>query len=267
MTTDDFFRYATECREWLWSRKGIHTSSLTTDAARDMFSDFVVAWNKGKLSSRYYAGIEPTSVASSSRTDYKWSFSGVDSRQLDSIRNTVNRATSAGRSTSIDDNLDDELLDAYGPVPGAPAKIVGTAALRPNPSDIIDREREREQRDLEYQREKKDRHDYRRSQRDSERDLAPRATGRERIQEKRREENSARRSHEASRREDFAIDPYDDSERQSTMDHHRRQERAEERRREERAAVISDKAIAARSKEDQTMAQLRELARNAGHRV
>lgn len=267
MTTDDYFRYATEYREWLWSRKGIHTGSLSTDAARDMFSDFVRVWNKGKLSSRYYHGIEPTSVSSSSRTDYRWSFTGIDAKQLDSIRNDVNRATSAGRSTYVSDVNEDELIDSYAASTSEKPKSSASSSSRPNPSSIIDREREREERDLEYQKEKKDRRDHRRSVKDNEEDLAPRATGKDRIIEKRREENASRRAHQASRYDEPTIDPYDDSERASAMDQMQRQARAEERRRDERASIISDRAAVARTKEEQTMAQLRELARNAGHRV
>ena len=264
MSNDDYFRYATEYREWLWTRKGIHTSDLSTDAAREMFSDFVRVWNKGKLSSRYYAGIEPTSVSSSSRTDYRWSFTGVDTSHLDAIRNDVNRATSAGKSTYISDTVEDELFDPYGP--SAP-KSQGSSSSRPNPSSIIDREREREDRERQYERERKERRDYRKTVRESEEDMAPRATGKDRIYEKRREENYARRSHQASKYDDPTIDPYDDSERTAALEHQRRQEKAVERRRDERAAAMSDKVAAAQAKEDQTMAHLRELARNAGHRV
>lgn len=266
MTFDDYFRYSSEYREWLWSRKGIHTGSLTTDAAREMFRDFVRAWNKGRLSARYYAGIEPTSVASSSRTDYRWKFSDVDSRQLDSIRNDVNRATSAGKSTSIAGLEEDLELPPYGSTSVGPSLPAPTFS-RPNPSSIIDREREREEREREYDRERKERREYRRTQREIEEELAPRATGRDRVYEKRREENSARRAHQASRHEDPTIDPYDDSERSATMEHLRKQELAQERRRAERDAMVSDKVAAAQAKEDKTMAHLRELARGAGHRV
>jgi hypothetical protein len=255
---EDYFRYASEYREWLLSSKGIHTSTLKTDEARAMFSDFVHAWNKGKLSARYYAGIEPTSVASSSRTEHRWSFKGIDSGHLASIRNEVNRATSAGKSTIVSGHEEDDLLEEFGP---------SSSSLPPPMLSSRDWQRDREQREREEDHLRKERREFRKSERDVEEELAPRATGRDRIYEKRREENHERKSYRAQRNEDATIDPYDDSASKSVIDHTRSQEAIIERRKAERAAATSERVAVAQAKEDKVMAQLREMARNAGHKV
>lgn len=231
-----------------------------------MFGDFARAWNKGKLSARYYSGIEPTSIASSSRTDHKWSFSGVDSGQLHTIRNEVNRATTAGKSSTVTDYSED-LLEPFGPS-AAPKSLLPPPTLsRPTSSSNRDWASEREDRERQYDREKKERRDYRRTLRDAEEDVAPRATGRDRIYEKRREENSARRAHESERHGDRTIDPYDDSETRSILAREAAQHAFAAKKRAEKDSALAERRSAAQAKEDATMAALRQMARDAGHKV
>lgn len=247
------------------SAKGIHTSSLNTDQARAQFSDFVRAWNKGKLAARYYAGIEPTSISSSSRSDHRWAFSGIDSQHLASIRNEVNRATSSGKSTSVSAGGAHEAADDYFAPYAASSSAIGPAP--PSKPSYTRPSVDIEEKEHEYEQLKRERKDFRRQQKHDEEELAPRASGRDRVFEKRREENYARRSHEAQRLGDTDVDPYDDRATTSITSHVRAQEVAAERRREERASVMNEKLQASQAKEDKVMAQLRDLARNAGHRV
>lgn len=255
MTNEDYFRYASEYREWLYASEGIHTSTLRTDEARAMFSDFVRAWNKGRLSARYYSGIEPTSVASSSRTEHRWAFSGVDANRLALIRNEVNRATSAGKSTIVASREDDDFVDDFGPMAAAPSLLPAPTLSR------ADYDRERAERD--HERLTKERKDWRKQNRALEEELAPKASGRDRIYEKRREENHARRSYQEQRHEDATIDPFD--ERDPTRDYVAAQQAAAERRRSAKATAADERLAAARAKEEATMAQLREMARKAGY--
>jgi hypothetical protein len=254
LTPEDYFRYASEYREWLFATQGIHSSTLRTDDARAMFTDFVSAWNKGKLAARYYAGIEPTSVSSSSRTDHRWSFSGIDSSRLASIKDEVNRATSAGKSTSITSHEEDDFLDDFGPV--------GPKSHLPPPTlSRADYDREKAERDRETL--QRDRKDWRRQNRDLEEELAPKATGRDRIYEKRREQSQDRRAYQQSRHEEPTIDPFDD--RDPAKEHMAAQEAANERRRQAKMSVAEERLAAARAKEEATMNQLRTMARNAGY--
>lgn len=265
LTKDDYFRYASEYREWMLSSKGIHTSALNTDKARAMFSSFVKAWNKGKLNARYYDGIEPTSISSTSRSDHRWSFAGVDPQHLASIRNEVNRATSAGKSSSVSDGGAREMDDDYM-APYAGHASSSSASVGPSMPPMA-HGASREDKEREYERLKRERKDFRRDQKSREEELAPRASGRERVLEKRKEENYSRRTHEAQRYGDVDVDPFDESAHQSITSHVRAQEAAVERRRQEKSSAISERVAVAQAKEDQVMERLRELARNSGHRI
>jgi hypothetical protein len=245
-------------------------SSLKTDEARAIFSSFVRAWNKGKLASRFYAGIEPTSIAASSRNEHRWSFQGVDKTQLASIRDEVNRATSAGKSTSVSSGGREEDEEFFAPYGVSSSVSVGPS--HPSSSSTHfrshrDHERDREDREREHDRYKKERREFRRHERHTEDELAPKATGRDRIYEKRREENYSRRSYEVQRREDPTIDPYDESATDSVASHVRAQEAAIDRKRQERASSMADRAKVAQAKEDQVMEQLRSLSRSAGYKI
>jgi len=233
-----------------------------------MFGDFASAWNKGKLSARYYAGIEPTSVASSSRTDHRWSFTGIDSGQLSTIRNEVNRATTAGKSSIVVDHSDDDLLEPFGPSATPKSLLPPPTLSKPtNSSRSRDWPAEREDREREYDREKKSRRDYHRTLRDAEEDMAPRASGRDRVYEKKREGNYVRRTYESERHDDRAVDPYDDSETKATLSHEAHQQAIAAKRRAEKDSALSERRTAAQAKEDATMATLRQMARDAGHKV
>ncbi|KAM6570547.1 hypothetical protein CsatB_018532 [Cannabis sativa] len=67
LTKDDYFSKNNEFATWLKDKKKIFFSDLSAEAARDMFTDFIKAWNKHKLDSRYYEGI-----VSGPRTAHKW---------------------------------------------------------------------------------------------------------------------------------------------------------------------------------------------------
>ncbi|KAE9585036.1 hypothetical protein Lal_00017818 [Lupinus albus] len=67
LSKDDYFAKNNEFATWLKEEKNVFFSDLLSDSAHEMFSDFVKAWNRGKLQSHYYEGI-----ASAPRTSHNW---------------------------------------------------------------------------------------------------------------------------------------------------------------------------------------------------
>ncbi|TKY49408.1 E3 ubiquitin-protein ligase BRE1A [Spatholobus suberectus] len=67
LSNDDYFAKNNEFATWLKEEKNVFFSDLLSESARELFSDFVKAWNKGKLDSHYYEGI-----ASGPRTSHNW---------------------------------------------------------------------------------------------------------------------------------------------------------------------------------------------------
>ncbi|XP_049356958.1 style cell-cycle inhibitor 1-A isoform X1 [Solanum verrucosum] len=57
LSKDDYFSKNNEFATWLKEKKKLFFSDLSSEAARDLFSDFVKEWNKGKLDIQYYEGI------------------------------------------------------------------------------------------------------------------------------------------------------------------------------------------------------------------
>ncbi|XP_020203381.1 style cell-cycle inhibitor 1-A [Cajanus cajan] len=67
LSKDDYFAKNNEFATWLKEEKSVFFSDLSSESAHEMFSDFVKAWNKGKLDLHYYEGI-----ASGPRTSHNW---------------------------------------------------------------------------------------------------------------------------------------------------------------------------------------------------
>ncbi|VVA27427.1 Hypothetical predicted protein [Prunus dulcis] len=57
LSTDDYFSKNNEFSTWLKEEKDVFFSDLSSESARQLFSDFVKVWNKQKLESKYYEGI------------------------------------------------------------------------------------------------------------------------------------------------------------------------------------------------------------------
>ncbi|KAF2608499.1 hypothetical protein F2Q68_00046693, partial [Brassica cretica] len=67
LTSEDYFSKNNEFATWLKEKKRTYFNDLTTESARELFSRFVKAWNRGKLESRYYEGI-----STAPRTAHNW---------------------------------------------------------------------------------------------------------------------------------------------------------------------------------------------------
>ncbi|KAM7492863.1 hypothetical protein LguiA_035784 [Lonicera macranthoides] len=67
LSSDDYFSKNNEFATWLKEDKDLFFSDLSSESARDLFSQFVEVWNKQKLEYRYYEGI-----TTAPRTSHKW---------------------------------------------------------------------------------------------------------------------------------------------------------------------------------------------------
>lgn len=67
LSTDDYFSKNNEFATWLKEDKDIFFSDLSSERARELFSDFVKKWNADKLELKYYEGI-----ATAPRTAHNW---------------------------------------------------------------------------------------------------------------------------------------------------------------------------------------------------
>ncbi|KAH7528105.1 hypothetical protein FEM48_Zijuj05G0036600 [Ziziphus jujuba var. spinosa] len=69
LSNDDYFSKNNEFATWLKEEKDVFFSDLSSESAREMFSDFVKAWNNQTLEFQYYEGI-----VSGPRSAHKWKF-------------------------------------------------------------------------------------------------------------------------------------------------------------------------------------------------
>lgn len=67
LSNDDYFLKNNEFATWLKEEKRVFFSDLSSESAREMFTDFVKAWNDQKLESKYYEGI-----ANGPRSSHQW---------------------------------------------------------------------------------------------------------------------------------------------------------------------------------------------------
>ncbi|KAL5176002.1 Style cell-cycle inhibitor 1-A [Glycine soja] len=72
LSNDDYFAKNNEFATWLKEEKNVFFSDLLAESARELFSDFIKAWNKGKLDSHYYEGI-----ATGPRTSHNWNIKKI----------------------------------------------------------------------------------------------------------------------------------------------------------------------------------------------
>ncbi|GAA5866515.1 hypothetical protein JCM8547_000651 [Rhodosporidiobolus lusitaniae] len=273
---DDYFLKATELKLWLWEEKGKKLDSLRTEDARRYFKKFTRVWNKGRLSENYYAGISPASLPSSISTSHSWNFSKASQADLDaasSIRKSVD-----GTKVRSYDSSKPSVGPSIGPSVG-PSRGPQLGPAMP-PSSAVERlQMERDARDSTRASEREVYASQRRREaregREEERDN--RATGRDRLMEKRREGNASRKEYERGR-EGGGMVEYDDDQLMSGstgggggggsfQDAVRAREQGQKRREErkfgkeeERKAEMSDRLSAYKTKEDSTMAMLKQLA-------
>ncbi|KAK6149532.1 hypothetical protein DH2020_017057 [Rehmannia glutinosa] len=67
LSNDDYFSKNNEFAKWLKEEREIFFSDLSSDSARELFTEFVAEWNNQELEPQYYEGI-----ATGPRTSHKW---------------------------------------------------------------------------------------------------------------------------------------------------------------------------------------------------
>ncbi|KAJ4829885.1 hypothetical protein Tsubulata_013145 [Turnera subulata] len=84
LSTDDYFSKNNEFATWLKEEKKLFFSDLSSEYARELFSDFIKDWNDLKLESRYYEGI-----SSGPRSAHNWKYALNVSKSFFNPRNDL----------------------------------------------------------------------------------------------------------------------------------------------------------------------------------
>ncbi|KAI9313394.1 hypothetical protein BX666DRAFT_1864380, partial [Dichotomocladium elegans] len=256
ISNDDYFEKSAEFRLWLKEEKGRYFNDLDTEKARHYFKKFVKAWNRGDLEDKYYNGINAAQLASSDNTRYKWAFAKkIDQHELDSVRDSVDTATSGGRGRRAN----------VGPARPPPS---GGEERKREAQPVSDElrstekeeqmERERASRKAEGKRKRERREEYLD-------EVAPRETGREAQLAKKRAVNAF---HKRERSPDVELNEADifgggDDFKRMLAEEKRRKERRENiraERMEQRAAPIREKMAEYKAKESATIEMFRQMA-------
>ncbi|GAB2286587.1 hypothetical protein Dimus_020983 [Dionaea muscipula] len=67
LSNDDYYSKNNEFATWLKEERALFFSDLSSELARQLFSEFIVDWNRHKLETKYYKGI-----SAGPRTAHKW---------------------------------------------------------------------------------------------------------------------------------------------------------------------------------------------------
>ncbi|KAK0555032.1 hypothetical protein OC845_000405 [Tilletia horrida] len=217
LSQDHFFQKSAEFKQWLRSSRKKYLDELSSREARRYFDKFVRRWNAGELEDDYYLGkIRTTGSSASSQTRHKWGFTASkltkeEQDLLETTRDTVatlTDGTSRGaieareverklgkgkRMTERDGEAQRDQDEGTSSNAGARDSGWGGAsssAAGPRESQYDREERqEREKR----QRQGERRRDNREAREDLD-ELAPRATGREAMFERKREVRASNRA-------------------------------------------------------------------------
>ncbi|KAL9933225.1 hypothetical protein V8E36_007943 [Tilletia maclaganii] len=298
---EDFYQKAAEFKHWLRSSKHKYLDELSSREARRYFDKFAKRWNRGELDDAYYKGEVRTAGASaSSQTRHKWGFTSTkltkqEQDLLETTRDNVDTLTNANSRGAIEAREAERRLGkgkrmterdgevakegssrdrdhGEGTSANAGAKDSGWG-VRP-PARMSDTQFDREER---QERDRRTRQaETRKERRDMKEDLdelAPKATGREALIEKKRE---ARQSHRAFANRKDGDDGFDmddgvimganrggDDFRSAVAERDRtnaRQRERAEQKRVERQAENGERFSALKQKESDTMAMFKAMA-------
>ncbi|XP_033635657.1 corepressor interacting with RBPJ 1-like [Asterias rubens] len=277
ISKDDFYHKSTEFRLWLVEEKGKYFDQLTGAKAKNYFKKFVKRWNAGKLSKKFYRGIDHED-ARASLTKYKWKFAerhtptNIKKLDIASYDNRHNTTLSGDHMTPVADGLmkpktfstfgkstasgsrdDSDQIGPSRPVQGPSRPVQGP--MRPPSSSQAEYEITQEQRTKQLRKERKQ---FREHDKMVMEELAPRATGHEAKIEKRllRAEQRKRKGNSPETRESFLYGGKTDIQSQVDAQRHKKEQRKEHW--ENKAAT---KAEEYRAKEKAKMSALLELAR------
>ncbi|KNC99166.1 uncharacterized protein SPPG_05420 [Spizellomyces punctatus DAOM BR117] len=244
---DDYFVKSTEFQLWLRQEKKLFFNDLSGAETRTYFDKFVKRWNRGKLQKRYYEGISTSEVPAAERSRHKWNFKNLNEDALANARDSVDSLTQSSKQLN-------RPLDVLEQKSRAAAEARSKSRLERD-DDLDKAEQERIAR-------KREQRNMRKDQEMVLEELAPKATGRDALIEKRRAQNAY---HKQERDVDVELNDRDlmggDSLASYKRAHERREERKKERR-DERSTEMAGKVAAYRAKEDATLAMFKQLAQN-----
>ncbi|SCZ94779.1 BZ3500_MvSof-1268-A1-R1_Chr12-1g03652 [Microbotryum saponariae] len=268
----DFYLKSNELRLWLLEQKNKRFDTLRSEDARRYFRKFINKWNRGLLPTKFYQGISSASLPTTVSSSHSWSFSKATQRELDDasyIRKSIDTghhkplpststSASASRSVVVGPTMPPVTLG-----PTMPSSRLD--ALRSN------RERDASERERSKALDKAERKKAAREAREEEKD--GRATGRERQLEKKREFGEIRREIKEGKEPGMVEMNEEDlglvgpggggsfAAAVAARDQGRNKYQGKKMSiREEKQAEMQDKLQAMRSKEDQTMALLKQMA-------
>ncbi|KAH9818825.1 hypothetical protein DFH28DRAFT_1080677 [Melampsora americana] len=253
---DDFYSKSAEFRLWLKEEKNKYIDQITGDKARTYFAKFARHWNRGKLGSKYYELPIHLRASTTSSSSHTWSFQERSTLEREKAQNARHEAVSG----------------PLNPAPMAQKPLIGPA--RPPQTSLASTSTSNLQHGIEedpqlstsqYQKRteaKRKRNEEREEERSN------RATGKDRLLEKKREKREGNINYQREQEDRTAVDLDDramfgtDSSFQAAV---RERDRAAARRnksnfKQEKQMIQNQKIAVMKSKEDDTMAMLKALA-------
>lgn len=268
ISKDDYFRLSSEFRIWLHEHKKIFFDELKSDETHKYFGKFVKKWNSGKLEKKYYEGIRSSQVDPAALTKYKWNFKGKgeSSEKLEQIRTQIDRATNKDFAMEVKMIVNAQQhahvgeqhkrRAPQGPTMPPPATFAGSSRRHGRDEDMDDEDKA----GYNHWKRKKDEKSHKKSREADLEELAPKATGRDAVLEKRRIQTAY---HRRERDDGMEVpesvlmggDDYQARLATQRAKNERKQQRVEQKREE-----MSEKVESYNNKEAATMAMLRQLA-------
>ncbi|EGG00606.1 uncharacterized protein MELLADRAFT_67644 [Melampsora larici-populina 98AG31] len=253
---DDFYLKSAEFRLWLKEEKNKYIDQIDTDKARTYFAKFARHWNRGKLDSIYYElpiHLRASTTASSSHT---WSFQERSTLEREKAQNARHEAVAGPLNPAPMSQK--PLIGPPRPPQMVPAST-STARVQHRSEEDGQQSSSSLQRRADAKRKRNDEREEERSNR---------ATGKDRLLEKKREKREGNTNYQREQEDRTAVDLDDrtmfgtDSSFQAAV---RERDRAAARRnktnfKQEKQMIQDQKIAVMRSKEDDTMAMLRALA-------
>ncbi|WAR59715.1 hypothetical protein PtB15_11B355 [Puccinia triticina] len=264
ISSDDFFKKSLEFKFWLKNKKNKFIDQLDSQKSKKYFEKFVRHWNKGKLDQDYYnPPAHWRTTSSAAMSSHSWTFKGATTLDREKARMALQEAS-----------IGPSLPAGTGP----PKTIIGPSLPPPNllPSSSsstlaeyhykLDQEHDsKAQETIARKNEAK-----RKRAEEKEEEVANRASGKDRLLEKRKEKRDAQSEYQRQR-EDPTGPELDDrnlfGSSNSFQEAIRARDRAKERRtgkngnmKIEKQLVMAEKVAAMKSKEDQTMSMFKAMA-------
>ncbi|CAG8636844.1 11550_t:CDS:2 [Acaulospora colombiana] len=249
ISEDDYYSKSTEFRIWLQEKKDKFFDELSSEQARRYFKKFVNNWNKYRLDKKYYEGMRSLQFASSEKTRYKWKNLKIEQDKLEDVKNTVDRQTNIKFAAEVHErsrggkSLEQKPQRIIGP--SMPSSIPG------NYNEDMDQEdRERYERALQ----KKDRKNFQKTHEVVLEELVPKATARNDYYRREESPDMSLKDEDLLGGDDFTARIASRDRARETRDKKRRDYRAE------KEADIQERAVAYRSKEQETIEMFKRMA-------